>query len=253
LTRAAASVLILVALIPRVSHAQELAQPDTARPAAWKASVDFGFNFASGNSSFTVLSSALRIARTPTEVSEFEWSAGIEYGRNQGVVVERRFFSAVKYDYLPKHRVSPFAFATAEQDEARQIDLQAYGGAGLKLTMWQSDVGKASVSGAVVYNYETYATTVQIGGPSERTTRWSVRFKAARKFGPALELDHTSFYQPVFESAADYNMSAASALTSKATSHLSIFVRHLYRRDSTPREGVEPVDQRVTAGLRIDF
>ena len=251
--RTAAFAIATVGLIAGGLHAQELTPPDTTRPATWKASVDFGFNFASGNSSFTVLSSGLRLARTPTAISEFEWSAGIEYGRNQGVVVERRIFSSVKYDYLPKHRVSPFAFATAEQDEARMIDLQAYGGAGLKLTVWQSAAGKASVSGAVVYNYETYATPALVGGPTERTTRWSARFKAARKFGAALELDHTSFYQPVFESAADYNLSAASSLTSKATSHLSIFVRHLYRRDSTPREGVKPVDQRVTAGLRIDF
>ncbi len=89
--------------------------------------------------------------------------------------------------------------------------------------------------------------------PSERTPRWSVRFKGMRKLGPAVELNNPTFYQPVFESAADYNLSAASSVTTKATSHFSIFVRHLFRRDSTPREGVKAVDQRVTAGLLIEF
>jgi hypothetical protein len=254
--RSAGAVLVMIAAL----HASDLpaqapVQPIPAMPlpGAWKASVDFGFNFASGNTSFAVLSSGFKLTRGATETSEFEWTAGIEYGRNNGVVVEKRGFSSMKYDYLPKRRVSPFVFAAAEQDEARQIDLQAFGGAGLKLTLWQSEVGKASVSGAVVYNYETFTTPKLLAAPNERTTRWSARFKATRKFGPALELENTTFYQPVFEAISDYNLSAASSVTSRATAHLAIFVKHLYRRDSTPRADVNPVDQRITAGLRVDF
>ena len=253
LTRSAVALVLTAAVRVDMLAAQEVVPPPTPTPPAWKASIDFGFNFASGNSSFAALSSGIRIARMPTAASEFEWSAGVEYGRNNGVVVEKRINTSIKYDYLPKHRVSPFIFGTAEQDEARKIDLQAFGGAGLKVSLWQSDAGKASVSGAVVYNYETFTTPQLVVAPSERTTRWSVRFKGTRKFGPALELENTTFYQPVFQSVADYNLSAASSVTSKATSHLSIFVRHLYRRDSTPREEVKPVDQRVTAGLRVSF
>jgi putative salt-induced outer membrane protein YdiY len=252
----AGAVLVLIAALDvsaLAAQAAVLPIPPKPEPGAWKASVDFGFNFASGNSSFAVLSSALKITRGATETSEFEWAAGFEYGRNNGVVVEKRGFSSMKYDYLPKRRVSPFVFGAAEQDEARQIDLQAFGGAGLKLTVWQSEAGKASVSGAVVYNYETFTTPKLLTAPNERTTRWSARVKAARKFGTALELENTTFFQPVFESISDYNLSAASSVTSKATSHLALFVKHLYRRDSTPREDVNPVDQRITAGLRVNF
>ena len=206
MTRAALT-LIIATLSASALPAQD-SIPAAARPPAWKASVDFGFNFASGNSSFTTLSSGVRVTRIPTATSEFEWSAGIEYGENQGVVVEKRIVSSAKYDYLPKHRISPFTFATAEQDDARKIDLQAYGGAGLKLTLWQSEQGKASVSGAVVYNYETFTNPKLVVAPSERTTRWSARFRGVRKFGKALELDNTTFYQPVFRSDADYNLNA---------------------------------------------
>jgi putative salt-induced outer membrane protein YdiY len=252
LTRSRALLVLTAALRASALSAQDVA-PAPLPPPNWKASLDFGFNFASGNSSFAALSSGIRLGRRPTEISEFEWTVGVEYGRNQGVVVEKRLTSGMKYDYLPKRRISPFTFVTAEQDEARKIDLQAFGGAGLKLTLWRSEAGKASVSGAVVYNYETFTTPKLLVTPSERTTRWSARFKGTRKFGPALELDNTTFYQPVFEVISDYNLSSASSITSKATSHLSVFVRHLYRRDSTPQENVKAVDQRVTAGLRVDF
>jgi hypothetical protein len=253
LLRSAVALVFITAIPAGGVAAQDVVQPATPPAPAWKATVDFGFNFASGNSSFTALSSGVRIARTPSATSEFEWSAGIEYGRNQGVVVEKRIVSSVKYDYLPKHRVSPFTFATAEQDEARKIDLQAFGGAGIKVVLWQAAAGKASLSGAVVYNYETFTTPKLLVVPSERTTRWSLRFRGARTFGPALELDNTTFYQPVFQSLDDYNLSASTSVTSKATSHLAIFIRHLYRRDSTPRAEVQPVDQRITAGLRVEF
>lgn len=226
--------------------------PDTT-PRTWLVGIDFGFNFASGNSNFSVLNTALRVNRKRSELAEFEWSAGIEYGRDRGVVREKRISSGAKFDYLPERTISPFTFVNAEQDEARKIDLQAYGGAGIKYTFWKGASGKASISAAMVYNYETFNRATLVIAPNERTTRWSLRFKAARKFGAGLQLENTSFYQPVLDVANDYNINATTAVTSKATSHLSLFIRHLYRRDSTPVLNVKPVDQRVTAGLRMEF
>lgn len=87
--------------------------------------------------------------------------------------------------------------------------------------------------------------------PSERNARWSLRFKGARRFGPALEIENTTFYQPVLHAPGDYNISAGTAMTSQATSHVALFLRYLYRRDSTPRMGVRQSDQRFSGGLRL--
>jgi Protein of unknown function, DUF481 len=224
-------------------------------PKLWKAKLDLGFNAASGNSSLSYWHSALTLTRLQKELAEFEWNVSFDYGRNRGNLAEDRLTSGAKFDYLPLNTVSPFTFVSAEQDEVRKVDLQAFGGAGLKFTFLKSDAGKASISAAAVYNYETFTTSrvTLIAAPSERQVRWSLRFKGSRKFGKALELDNTTFYQPVFDAAGDYNFSASSSVSSKATAHLSLVIQHLYRRDSTPQPGVKPVDQRLSGGLRVEF
>jgi putative salt-induced outer membrane protein YdiY len=257
--RALARGAISCAFLAIVVTAAGAQQPDTAvkasAPKAWKAAVDLGFNAASGNSSLTYWHSALTLSRLQKQLAEFEWSVSFDYGHNRGNLAEQRLTSGAKFDYLPHNRVSPFTFVNAEQDEVRKVDLQAYGGAGLKYTFWKSGAGKASISAAMLYNYETFTTSrvTLVAAPSEGQARWSLRFKGTRKFGKALELDNTTFYQPVYDVVGDYNFSATSSIKSKATSHLSLVIQHLYRRDSTPQEGVNPVDQRLTGGLRVEF
>ena len=224
-------------------------------PKVIKLTVDLGFNAASGNSSLTYWHSAVTVTRLPSALAEFEWNVSFDYGRNRGNLAEQRLTSSAKFDYLPLNTFSPFTFVNAEQDEVRKVDLQAYGGAGLKYTFLKSPAVKASISAAVLYNYETFTTSrvSLVAAPSQRQARWSLRFKGSRKFGKALELDNMTFYQPVFDIANDYNFSATSSLSSKATPHLSLIIRHLYRRDSTPQQGVKPVDQRLSGGLRVEF
>jgi hypothetical protein len=229
--------------------------PTPAAPAPWKITIDFGFSFASGNTNLSIWNTDVSVARLPSAQSEFEWTASLDYGRNRGTLAERRVSSGAKFDYLPQRTISPFTFVNVEQDEVRQIDLQTFGGAGLKFTFWRSDAGKASISGALVYNYETFMTPslASTPVPSERNARWSVRFKGARRFGTALQVENTTFFQPVLDAPGDYNVSAGTLISSKATSHVALFLRHLYRRDSTPRVGVRQADQRFSGGLRLGF
>ena len=246
----------LLALSVSVAGAQDSnAVKASAPPKAWKVAVDLGFNAASGNSSLAYWHSALALSRLQKQFAEFEWNISFDYGHNRGRLAEQRLTSGAKFDYLPSNRISTFTFVNAEQDEVRKVDLQAYGGAGLKYTLWKSDAGKASISAAMVYNYEMFTTSraTLVAAPSEGQARWSLRFKGTRKFGKALELENTTFYQPVFDVVGDYNFSATSSMKSKATSHLSLVIQHVYRRDSTPHEGVNPVDQRLTGGLRVEF
>jgi hypothetical protein len=258
--RALERAVITCAILATVVRPVRAQQPDTTMKAApppkvWKIAVDLGFNTASGNSSLTYWHSALSLTRLQKELAEFEWNASFDYGRNRGNLAEQRLTSGAKFDYLPLNTFSPFTFVNAEQDEVRKVDLQAYGGAGLKYTFWKSERGKASVSAAAVYNYETFTTSrvTLVAAPSERQVRWSARFKGSRKFGKALELENTTFYQPVFNAADDYNFSVSTSVSSKATAHLALIIRHLYRRDSTPQPGVKPVDQRLSGGIRVEF
>ena len=251
---------ITCAILATVVGSVVAQQPDSSvkappAPKTWKLAVDLGFNAASGNSSLTYWHSAVTVTRLQRQLAEFEWNITFDYGHNRGNLAENRLTSGAKFDYLPLTTFSPFTFVNAEQDEVRKIHLQAYGGAGLKYTFWKSDAGKASVSAALVYNYETFATSrvTLVAAPSAGQPRWSMRFKGLRKFGRVLELDNTTFYQPVFDIANDYNFSASSSVSSRATSHVSLIIQHLYRRDSTPHEGVKPVDQRLSGGLRVQF
>src|SRR5688500_18584066 len=159
--RALISGAITCAMLAAFVDSVDAQQPDSvakaaARPKSWKLAIDLGFNAASGNSSLTYWHSEVTLTRLQKTLAEFEWNASFDYGRNRGNLAEQRVTSGAKFDYLPLNTFSPFTFVNAEQDEVRKVDLQAYGGAGLKYTFWKSDAGKASISAAAVYNYETF-------------------------------------------------------------------------------------------------
>ena len=144
--RVLGSAVIACAILAVLVGSASAQQADTSMksapaPKVVKLTVDLGFNAASGNSSLTYWHSAVTLTRLPSALAEFEWNVSFDYGRNRGNLAEQRLTSSAKFDYLPLNVFSPFTFVNAEQDEVRKVDLQAYGGAGLKFTFWKSPAG----------------------------------------------------------------------------------------------------------------
>ncbi len=241
---AAATLLVLLALLPRPLHAQP-------SPDRWKAEVELGLNGASGNSSFSILQTGATVAYLRTEIASFEMSAGLRYGRSDSKVIADDSRASVKLAYHPKSDFSPFLFATTSRDRIRKLDFKSSGGLGANLTMWRGPEGTAALSAAALYDYENFTLGPGSAGPGSRgSARWSFRVTVERKLGTDAAFKHVSFFQPQWNALGDYLMDATNSVSTKIIESLSLVVRHEYLRDSVPPPGARRDDQRFSVVLR---
>ncbi|MBI4545892.1 MAG: DUF481 domain-containing protein [Gemmatimonadetes bacterium] len=245
----------LLALPLGVRAQQQAAAPPATPPERWKLVVDLGFTAASGNERLAVLTSAVSLTHLRQELFELALDGDLRYGRSEGKEVARRFRGGLKFDLYPHSMWSPFFFTTGEHDRFRRLDLRTSGGAGIKHTFWDSPAGKASLSLAVVYSYEDYdVAQLPLLDQFQRNTRWSWRLKAQRQLGGAVRLESTTFYQPLWNVAADYLVEAETALTVRISRKLGVSLGHSYNRDSRPPSpDVRKDDHLVKVGLSLEL
>ncbi|HUH12912.1 MAG TPA: DUF481 domain-containing protein, partial [Longimicrobiales bacterium] len=188
------------------------------------------------------------------DLAEFEVGLQYRYGESDGDVIARNVRSSVKLDLNPRGAWSPFLFGTAARDRQRRIDLRSSGGAGARYILWRGAPGEASLSVATLYSYESYAATpTSSAPPTEKTARWSWRFKGKRELGEAVVLENVSSYQPVWDRASDYYVDVTSTATVRMWSGIQLRIQHQYQHDETPPEGVVSDDNALTVGLRFVF
>lgn len=220
----------------------------------WRVTVDLGFNGASGNSSFAVLNTGFEVTHLQRDLAEFEVGVQYRYGESEGEVIARNVQSSVRLDLNPNGAWSPFLFGSAGRDRLRRIDLRSSGGAGAKYVLWRAEPGEATLSAAALYSYESYSfRATSPAPPTERTARWSWRFKGNRELGEAVVLENVSFYQPVWDRASDYYVDVTSTATVRMWSGIQLRVQHQYQHEETPPEGVLSDDNALTVGLRFVF
>lgn len=246
-----AATLVLAAEAPLFARQPAAEEPP---PERWSASLDLGFNGSSGNTSLAVFSSGFQVKHLLTDEFTLEWSGNYRYGESEGVVVARNMRSTLSFDLFPRERVSPFVFTTVERDRFRRLRVRSDGGGGAKLVLHRARNSEASISGALLYSHESF--TPQAGGaltPARTDGRWSVRTRGRTRLTDGLRVEHTSFVQPVWNDAADYNVDAVTRLAIQLNERLAIGVSHNFRFDSTPPPDVLRADQSLQANFTIQF
>jgi hypothetical protein len=225
----------------------------TSPPPAWRTQLELGFNGARGNTSFVVLRSGVSVTHLRTDVAEIEASGLYRYGKSDGELIARDWRGSLKLDVVPNQRLSPFAFATASGDALRRLAIRSEGGAGAKYTYWRSERGAASISGAALYSVESYDRAMDSSRPaSQRSAKWSVRSKGETTVGRA-RIAQTTFYQPVWDSGADYTLEATTSLSAQLVGRLDLVLVHEYLYDATPPADVLRTDQKVSVVFRYEF
>jgi hypothetical protein len=244
------AVLLAISGTPTMASAQEAAAGP--RPESWAAVVDLAFSGASGNDQTVLLTSDFRLSHLRTERFELEWSGSVRYGRSEGREVARNLKSGLKLDLLPEARWSPFALVTAERDPFRKLDLRSNSGAGVKYSFWRAPKGAASISVAALHSYEDFISTATDPLDPRQSARWSWRFKGERELGPRVRIENVSFYQPVWNRSAEYQLTMESALRVPMSDRIALSLVHAYDRDSMAPEGVKRDNHLLKAGLTIE-
>ena len=235
----------LLTSLPGVASAQAPAD-------AWSATLEFGLNGASGNSSFSVLRTGGSLKRLETDQFEFEISALVRYGKNEQKVIADDRRAAVKFDYKPASVFSPFVFANASSDRIRKLDAKVNAGAGAKWTAFASPPTGVSLSLSALLDYENFRLEAGSTGQETRSVaRWSGRLKVDHRFGTGATLEHVTFWQPEFGRLGDYTVEATTSVSTRLLSRLSVVLQHEYLHDSVPPPGVGPDDQKYSVVLRV--
>ncbi len=221
---------------------------------AWRTQLELGFTGSSGNSSLASLQTGIAVRRLETENIEFQFSVSYRYGKSEERVVADLFRTELKFDIFPKATWSPFLFASTTRDPVRRLKLRANGGAGGKYTFWRGARGRSSVSAAAIFNYENFkAAEGQAPPPTERTVRWSTRYKLNLDLGAGATIEHITFYQPVWDMPDDFYLSMSNTFQTELGGGLSLLVKHEYQHDESPPEGVVEDDQFLSVGFRFVF
>jgi putative salt-induced outer membrane protein YdiY len=237
--------------------ADTIAMPAAPRPAnPWKVAAEMSFTDQSGNRVLRLLTSGLKVAHRDRDRYELDGRIESRYGKSEGEVVARNQYASVALDLQPNSAWSPFLFSNAERDEFKRLNLRFSGGAGARYTLW-ADPGvqnTASVSLALLYSFEDLiATEAQPFAPSRSLARWSLRVKGNQSLREGFTVQHTMFYQPVWDEMADYLLRSDTGAKVLLTRRLALSVGYQLSRNNRPPEGVEPDDRLLKTGFIIDF
>lgn len=247
--------MILAALLALLGAPALAAGQEEEAPDRWKVGLDFALTASSGNEEITVINSGLKVVHLIEEDYELDFSSGFRYGRSDGEEVARNLRGALKFDFKPQNDFSPFVFVSAERDRFKKIDLRANGGAGAKYRLWRGEKNEeATVSLATLYSYEDFAVARAPGvDPFAREAKLSWRAKLLKTLGSNTTLDHTTFYQPVWDSYGDYQLISETTARMLVNEWLAFSFGYTFEKDSTPIAGVEEDDQLVRAGVTLQW
>ena len=220
----------------------------------WRGRTEFGFNGASGNTAFSILTATAGLNHLELEVFEFDISARYRYGTSDDRVIAHDMEATIKFDYRPESDLSPFVFGTGGRDVIRNVDGRLVGGGGAKWTFLRREATKVSVSGAAIAEYENYQLDAGSTVAETRTVaRWSGRLKLDHAFGSGATYQHVTFWQPKVDRLGDYLVEITNSVTTTLVANLSLVVSHSYLHDEIPPPGAERDDTRFSVLLRVNF
>ena len=218
----------------------------------WNVQLELGFNGSLGNSSFSILRTGGRAKHLKTDVAEFELSTLVRYGTSEEKVIANDQRVTTKLDLWPQATWSPFFFVDASRDVIRKLDFRSNGGAGAKYAFWKGESGNASVSAALIWDYQNFHLDPDATDPETKSlARWSIRAKGEKTLSETTTIEHATFYQPAWDRTSDFVVTMTTSVSTKVLRDVSLSIEHEFLHDSVPPPGVGPDDQKFSVLLKV--
>jgi len=218
-------------------------------PPPWRFQVDLGFQDLSGNRDLTVLNSGFTVERRPQDRFVLNLKVEGRYGRSNGSEAVNTQSTHLRFDWLPRQRLSPFFDASLVRDHIRKIALRAQVGTGFNVNVDTRDARRTWLSFGFLEDHQSFTAGIVPSHTSE--TRWQVRAATARLIGQSTRLEASAKYQPASDDVADYLAGVDVAIRFGLTSRMGLATRFNWARDSRPVAGVEQDDRALTVGLSL--
>lgn len=247
---AAGAVLALV--MASAAGAQEAPESEPASaPERWGFELNLALTSSSGNDEISVFDTDGRITHLQTDALKLDWTGRIRYGRSEGEDVAQNMQSGLTVELAPRARWSPFLVGRAEKDPFKKLDLRTSSGAGVRYRLLDRDHVVMTLSGAALHSYENLEVPATDPLTQERThhARWRWIGEGSYRMGEAVEAEHRTYYEPVWDRGSDYLMEVQNTVRFRFSDRLSFRVAHSFQRDSTPPAEVEENSSVLTLGV----
>jgi hypothetical protein len=220
----------------------------------WDLTAELSYTDQSGNSELRLFTGGFRARHLDRDRFRLDLSMESRYGRSGGDVVARRNEGSLAFDLHPRNRWTPFVFTSAQQDPIRRLDLRLSSGLGAKYTLERArrepDV---SLSLALLHDFDRTRPQEEEPAETRHRARWSLRVEGGHRMNDNVLLQHTSFYEPVFDEMADYLLRTNTGTRVSLTDRLALAVSYRFNRNAIPPEGVDPDDHILQTGISINL
>ncbi len=151
-----------------------------------------------------------------------------------------------------RYLAAPYAietFVQSEFDEFRRLERRDLAGAGLRTLLDKGEKNSLYLGTGVFYEHEIFKDGVL----SQQTVRGNLYLSFVRSFSEHISGTLIAYYQPSFESQADFRIQVDSGLQVKLVGALSLTIEYDLQHDSEPAPGVKPTDSSYMTGLAYSY
>jgi hypothetical protein len=176
--------------------------PAPSRPAfLYRVATDAIFSSGNVNRELLVLASSWSYTQ---KLFSLEMNPRYAYGKQNGNVAERDFFSDFNFDVFHHQAVYGFGLGILEVSNLRAIDLRWLGGVGIGFHILRKPKASLSITNALIYESTDFRTNQDI-----LTFRNSMRLKGKYTlFHNRLKISHLVFVQPSVQNLENIRWSA---------------------------------------------
>lgn len=240
---------MVLGLLAGGAGAQPVSQPD----GQWRALVNVGLTYASGNTNAETLTAKIDAVRATVDD---KWTL---YGetlraRSEGDESGDRDRAGGRYDWNLTPRVFSLASLDLERDAIAALDHRVQVGVGLGYKFFDRDDLSFNVFGGVGYADDRYLVPREAGG--ELRTRYSrptatLGEESAHKFSATTTATQRLVVRPDLQRAGNYRAQWDASLAVAMTRTISLAIGLAARYDSAPGFGLKRTDTLLTTGISV--
>lgn len=224
-----------------------LAQVDSGWAATFGVVGDLSF----GNSRVTDLSTDGSVGYTSGEMTYRLAASWARLAEDGNAIQENRFAQLRVNRELGEGRWQAFAFVQTASNNILLMQERTLVGAGVRKRAVEGDEGWLDIGWGPFLEREVYVP--ESGEPESDLVRSSLTLATEWQVNDRLDWRNTVYLQSDFSEWADTRLFFESAANMAISERLSFEFDLIYRRDSQPHGGLNPIDVGTAFGLRWEF
>ncbi len=181
-------------------------------------------------------------------------SASADYSKLGGAVQVEQYGAHARYNYTLLPKLWWELFAQVEHDQFRLLTFRGLAGTGPRIGLLTTEEFRIFVGTAYMLEYEHLnLPETSVEDPETRAHRSSSYLAMVIRPDDGIVLANTTFFQPRFDSPADYRLLSITSVEFAIRKMLAATISATVRYDSRPPEEVDELDFSLVNSFGLRF